>query len=138
MDANDNLWVPANQGDEIVVVVVAKKGDFNGVASDGSIHGLLFPASVEFSPDKSRLYITNLALYLPFAGVPAIAVDSGWTLQVKHNIAVIDFLRANNHAVGGAYAPPIGSTVGQQCSTRSRANRPAPAATASATFMALR
>jgi len=51
---------------------------------------LLFPASVAFSPDKSRLYITNLALFLPFAGVPAIAVDSGWTLQVKHNIAVID------------------------------------------------
>ena len=95
VDANDNLWVAANQGDEIVVVdpngrVVAKKGDFNGVASDGSIQGLLFPASVEFSPDKSRLYITNLALYLPFAGVPTIAVDSGWALQVKQNIAAID------------------------------------------------
>jgi hypothetical protein len=51
---------------------------------------LLFPASVEFSPDKSRLYITNLALYLCFAGVPTIAVDSGWTRQVQHNIAMID------------------------------------------------
>ena len=95
MDANDNLWVAANQGDEIVVVdpngrVVAKKGDFNGVGSDGSIQGLLFPASVVFSPNKSRLYITNLALYLPFAGVPTIAVDSGWTRQVQHNIAMID------------------------------------------------
>src|SRR5215469_14792848 len=84
-----------NQGDEIVVVdpsgkVVAKKGDFNGVASDGSIHGLLFPASLVFSPNKSRLYITNLALYLPFAGVPTIAVDSDWARQVQHNIAVID------------------------------------------------
>ena len=49
---------------------MAKKGDFNGVGSDGSIQGLLFPASVVFSPNKSRLYITNLALYLPFAGVP--------------------------------------------------------------------
>jgi sugar lactone lactonase YvrE len=95
VDANNNLWVAANQGDEIVVVdpngtVVAKKGDFNGVASDGSIQGLLFPASVEFSPDKSRLYITNLALYLPFAGVPTNAVDSGWTRQIQHNIAMID------------------------------------------------
>jgi streptogramin lyase len=96
VDANDNLWVVANQGDEIVVVdpngrVVAKKGDFDGIADDGSIRGLLFPASVAFSADKRRLYVTNLALYLPFAGVPAIAVDSGWTLQVKHyNIAVID------------------------------------------------
>ncbi|HEX6442014.1 MAG TPA: SMP-30/gluconolactonase/LRE family protein, partial [Stellaceae bacterium] len=96
VDANDNLWVAANQGDEIVVVdttgtVVAKKGDFNGIASDGSIQGLLFPASVAFSPDKSRLYVTNLALYLPFAGVPAIAVDSGLTLHVKrYNIGVIE------------------------------------------------
>lgn len=96
VDANDNLWVAANQGDEIVVVdptgtVVAKKGDFNGIAGDGSIQGLLFPASVAFSPNKSRLYVTNLALYLPFAGVPAIAVDSGLTLQVKrYNIGVIE------------------------------------------------
>jgi sugar lactone lactonase YvrE len=96
IDANDNLWVAANQGDEIVVVdpsgtVVAKKGDFNGIAGDGSIQGLLFPASVAFSPDKRRLYVTNLALYLPFAGVPSIAVDSGLTLQVKrYNIAAID------------------------------------------------
>jgi hypothetical protein len=65
-------------------------GDFNGVASDGSIQGLLFPVSVGFSPDKSRLYITNLALYLSIAGVSTIAVDSGWTRQIKRNIAVID------------------------------------------------
>ncbi len=43
-----------------------------------------------YSPDGKTLYITNLALYLPFADVPAIAVDSGWTLQVKqYNIARI-------------------------------------------------
>jgi hypothetical protein len=35
-----------------------------------------------------------LTLYLPFAGVPDIAVDSGWTLKVQHyNIAVIDVSR---------------------------------------------
>ena len=96
VDASDNLWVAANQGDEIVVVdpdgmAIAKKGDFDGIAPDGSIRGLLFPASVAFSPDKKKLYVTNLALYLPFAGVPAIAVDSGWTLQVKrYNIGVIE------------------------------------------------
>ena len=96
VDAKDNLWVAANQGDEIVVVdskgmLVAKKGDFYGISDDGSIQGLLFPASLVFSPDHRRLYVTNLALYLPYAGVPAIAVDSGWTLLVKHyNIAVIE------------------------------------------------
>jgi sugar lactone lactonase YvrE len=99
VDANDNLWIAANQGDEIVVVdpngtVVAKNGDFAGITGDGSIRGLLFPASIAFSPDGQRLYVTNLALYLPFAGVPAIAVDSGWALHVKHyNIAVIDLAR---------------------------------------------
>ncbi|MBV8492887.1 MAG: SMP-30/gluconolactonase/LRE family protein [Alphaproteobacteria bacterium] len=96
VDASDNLWVVANQGDEIVVVdptgtVIAKKGDFDGIAPDGSIQGLLFPASVAFSPDKKRLYVTNLALYLPSAGVGTIAVDSGLTLEVKrYNIGYIE------------------------------------------------
>ncbi|MBV9373611.1 MAG: SMP-30/gluconolactonase/LRE family protein [Alphaproteobacteria bacterium] len=95
IDGADNLWVVANQGDEIVVVdpagtVIAKYGDFNGIDRDGSIDGLLFPASPAFSPDGSTLYVTNLALYLPFAGVPEIAVDSAWTLKVRHyNIAAI-------------------------------------------------
>lgn len=101
VDGDDNLWVVANQGDEIVVVdptgkVIAKRGDFNGLNDDGSIDGLLFPASLSFSPDGKVLYVTNLALYLPFAGVPEIAVDSAWTLQVKHyDVAKIDV--ANFH-----------------------------------------
>jgi len=86
VDRDDNLWVAANQGDEIVVVdpngkVIAKHGDFNGNSHDGSIEGLLFPASLSFSPNGKVLYVTNLALFLPFAGVKEIAVDSGWTLQ---------------------------------------------------------
>jgi SMP-30/Gluconolactonase/LRE-like region len=95
LDRNDNLWVLANQGDEVVVVdptgkVIQKLGDFDGIAANGSINGLLFPASDTFSPDGQFLYVTNLALYLPYAGVASIAVDSGWTLQVKHfNVARI-------------------------------------------------
>jgi sugar lactone lactonase YvrE len=100
VDGDDNLWVVANQGDEIVVVdptgkVIAKRGDFNGLTDDGSIDGLLFPASLSFSPNGKVLYVTNLALYLPFAGPLPIAVDSGWTLKTKHydvaKIAVQDF-----------------------------------------------
>ena len=100
VDGDDNLWVVANQEDEIVVVdptgkVIAKRGDFNGISHDGSIEGLLFPASLSFSPNGKVLYVTNLALYLPFAGPLPIAVDSGWTLKVKHyniaKIAVQDF-----------------------------------------------
>lgn len=95
VDRHDNLWVLANQGDEVVIVdpsgaVIAKKGDFNGIAPGGSIKGLLFPASDAFSPDGRFLYVTNLALNLPYAGVPSIAVDSHWTLQVKKfNVARI-------------------------------------------------
>jgi len=56
IDAHDNIWVAANQADEIVVIdktgkVIAKLGDFNGVDEDGVPHGLLFPASPAFSPD---------------------------------------------------------------------------------------
>ena len=95
VDGDDNLWVVANQGDEIVVVdptgkVIAKRGDFDGFTDDGAIKGLLFPASVAFSPNGKILYVTNLALYLPFAGPLPIAVDSAWTLQVQqYNIVRI-------------------------------------------------
>ena len=42
-----------------------------------------YGASVEagaFQPVKGR----PLALFLPFAGVPEPAIDSPWTLEVKH------------------------------------------------------
>jgi sugar lactone lactonase YvrE len=88
VDSRDNLWVCANQGDEMVVVdptgkVIAKLGDFNGIDEHGVPRGLLFPASPAFSADGRTLYVSNLALYLPYAGAEP-AVDSGWTLQVEH------------------------------------------------------
>ncbi len=91
VDDHDNLWVAANQSDEIVVVdktgkVIAKLGDFDGLVDNGTPKGLLFPASPDFSRDKQTLFVTNLALDLRVAtGHPAnIAVDSAWTAQVKH------------------------------------------------------
>jgi sugar lactone lactonase YvrE len=88
VDKRDNLWICANQEDEIVVIdktgkVIAKLGDFNGVDEDGVPRGLLFPASPAFSLDGKTLYVSNLSLYLPYAGADA-AVDSAWTLQVAH------------------------------------------------------
>jgi sugar lactone lactonase YvrE len=83
VDEDDNLWVVANQADEIVVVdpagkAVAKLGDFGGAVEDGSPVGLLFPASARFLGDD--LVVTNLALDLrPFG---ATAVDSEWCAQV--------------------------------------------------------
>jgi sugar lactone lactonase YvrE len=56
VDANDNIWICANQEDEIVVVdktgkVIAKLGDFEGIDPKGIARGLLFPASLAFSQD---------------------------------------------------------------------------------------
>jgi sugar lactone lactonase YvrE len=88
IDHDDNIWICANQEDDIVVIdktgkVIAKLGDFNGFNRDGVASGLLFPASLAFSLDGKTLYVSNLTLFLPFAGALA-AVDSAWTLQAKH------------------------------------------------------
>jgi sugar lactone lactonase YvrE len=89
IDNNNNIWICANQEDEIVVVdntgkVIAKLGDFDGIDPKGIARGLLFPASLAFSNDRQWLYVSNLTLNLPFAtmGGP-IAIDSAWTLQVQ-------------------------------------------------------
>jgi len=87
IDPKGNIWVCANQEDEIVVVdptgkVIAKLGDFNGIDQNGIAKGLLFPASLAFSRDGKTLYVSNLTLFLPFAGAQK-AIDSAWTLQVK-------------------------------------------------------
>lgn len=85
IDEHDNLWVAANQADEIVVIdptgkVIAKLGDFDGIDRRGAPRGLLFPASpVRFG---GWIYVTNLALDLRLFGLPQ-AVDSQWTAQVK-------------------------------------------------------
>jgi len=88
IDRDDNIWICANQEDDIVVVdktgkVIAKLGDFNGFDKEGVARGLLFPASLAFSLDGKKLYVSNLTLFLPFAGALP-AVDSAWTLQAKH------------------------------------------------------
>jgi sugar lactone lactonase YvrE len=103
LDSNDNLWVAANQADEIVVVdptgkAIAKLGDFNGVRN-GVTNGLLFPASPAFSKDGQWVYVTNLELDLTKIGLPP-AVDSQWTTEVqRHSIARL-----------GARVPPIQSS----------------------------
>jgi sugar lactone lactonase YvrE len=88
IDKHDNIWVCANQEDDIIVLdktgkVIAKLGDFNGIDKRGVARGFLFPASPAFSLDGETLYVSNLTLFLPFAGAQA-AVDSPWTLEVKH------------------------------------------------------
>jgi sugar lactone lactonase YvrE len=86
LDKDDNIWVAANQADEIVVLdptgkAIAKLGDFNGVKT-GVAQGLLFPASPVFSKDRHSVYVTNLALDIRLFGL-AQSVDSQWTAQVQ-------------------------------------------------------
>jgi sugar lactone lactonase YvrE len=88
IDAHDNLWVAANQSDEIDVVsptgkLLARLGDFEGLTRSGTPRGLLFPASPAFSRNGEFVYVTNLALDLRIFGLPQ-AVDSQWCAQVKH------------------------------------------------------
>jgi DNA-binding beta-propeller fold protein YncE len=91
VDKHDNIWVCANQSDEIVVVdktgkAISKLGDFNGVRN-GSPVGLLFPASLARHGDW--IYITNLSLDTRTIGLPQ-SVDSQWAAQVKrHTISRI-------------------------------------------------
>src|SRR5207244_3623513 len=64
IDEQDNLWLAANQADEIVVVnpsgrAIAKLGDFGGIDAGGAPIGLLFPASLVRS--GGFIYVTNLA-----------------------------------------------------------------------------
>ena len=87
VDDEDNVWVAANQADEIVVLdptgrAIAKLGDFGGIDPRGAAVGLLFPASIVFS--HGFLYATNLALDLRLFGL-AQTVDSQWTEKVKRH-----------------------------------------------------
>src|SRR5262249_38565918 len=91
LDGQDNLWVCANQSDEIVVVDstgkgIAKLGDFDGLVDGGTPKGLLFPASPAFSRDKKTVFVTNLALDLVKGTGFAtnVAIDTPWTDRVKH------------------------------------------------------
>ncbi len=85
MDDDDNLWVAANQSDEIVVLdptgrVVAKLGDFDGIDPRGAARSLLFPASLVLA--DGFVYVTNLALDLRLFGL-AQTTNSPWSADVR-------------------------------------------------------
>ena len=93
VDEDDNLWVAANQADEIVVVdptgrAVAKLGDFDGIDRDGAADGLLFPASLRFN--GRDLLVTNLALDLRLFNPAFTSIDSAWCAEVtRYTVARI-------------------------------------------------
>ena len=90
IDDDDNIWVAANQSDEIVVLnptgrVIAKLGDFGGIDASGAPIGLLFPASLVRS--GGFIYVTNLALDLRLFGL-AQPVDAQWAAEVTTHTVV--------------------------------------------------
>lgn len=93
VDEDDNLWVAANQADEIVVIdptgrAIAKLGDFDGIGRDGAVQGLLFPASLRFA--GKEVYVTNLALDLRLFDPTFTTVDSAWAAEVtRHTVAKV-------------------------------------------------
>ena len=93
IDADDNIWVAANQADEIVVLNpsgrhIAKLGDFGGVDGRGRPIGLLFPASLVFS--GGSVYVTNLALDLRIVNPAFSTGDSEWATEVtQHTVSRI-------------------------------------------------
>jgi sugar lactone lactonase YvrE len=73
-DGAGRLWVAANQADEVVALnengrVIARLGGFQGIRTDGSPDGLLFPASAVIVGNE--MFVTNLALPL----TPTVAGD---------------------------------------------------------------
>ena len=101
IDDEDNLWVAANQADEIVIInpsgrVIAKLGDFNGLDSRAAPKGLLFPASLVRHAEF--IYITNLALDLRLFGLPQ-PVDAQWAADVKRH--TVSKIRARIPPVSG-------------------------------------
>jgi len=103
IDDDDNLWICANQADEIVVLdktgrVIAKLGDFNGISRSGRPRGLLFPASLVRVDDW--IYVTNLSLDLTKIGLPQ-AADSQWAAQVTRQ--TISRLKAKIPPVRGSH-----------------------------------
>ena len=90
IDEDDNIWVAANQADEIVVLdptgrVIAKLGDFRGIDRHGAPKGLLFPASLVRR--GHFIYVTNLALDLRVFGL-AQPVDAQWAAEVTRHTVV--------------------------------------------------
>jgi sugar lactone lactonase YvrE len=103
IDEDDDIWVAANQADEIVVVepkngsAIAKLGDFDGIGRDGAPKGLLFPASLALRGDF--LYVTNLSLDLRLFSPTFRAVDSEWAARVTtHTVARIRRPRLHRRA----------------------------------------
>ena len=91
MDDEGNLWLAANQSDEIVVLdptgkAIAKLGDFGGDVVDGSPLQLLFPASLRFQGDD--LLVTNLSLDLRLFNPAFVTDDSRWCAQVTRYTVV--------------------------------------------------
>jgi sugar lactone lactonase YvrE len=107
MDKAGNLWVCANQNDEIVVLdptgkAIARLGDFGGI-TNGVPQGLLYPTSPAFSADGKYLYVSNLALDLRLIGAAESPTSQYDALVRRYTISRISTKLAP--VAGNASAP---------------------------------
>jgi DNA-binding beta-propeller fold protein YncE len=100
IDRHDNIWVAANQSDEIVVIdptgrPLAKLGDFDGIGRRGTPRGLLFPASLVRT--HGFVYITNLSLDLRAVGGPQTLNSQPGAEVTTYTIARLPAIIPRNH-----------------------------------------
>jgi sugar lactone lactonase YvrE len=94
IDKNDNIWIAANQNNEIQVLdptgkAIAVLGDFEGITKQGIVAGLLFPS--DLAHYGRYLYVANFALDVRNLGVVQTQT-SQWAAMVKrYSIAKIPF-----------------------------------------------
>ena len=94
MDEQGNLWIAANQANEIIVLdptgrALTTLGGFGGIDNKGAVVGLLFPADLARS--GQFLYVTNFAVDLRQFGLTQTPY-SQWAAQVqRHSIVRLPF-----------------------------------------------
>ena len=100
-DDAGNLWVAANQADQVVALdengrVIAELGEFLGIRRDGAVRGLLFPASLTIV--RKMLFVTNLSL--PLNGVSGDEPEEDVTTYTVSRIKLPDSVIGNGEHNG--------------------------------------
>lgn len=90
IDQDDNIWIAANQSNQIVVIDKTGKGigvfgDFEGITSRGVVKGLLVPSDIVFF--GKYIYVTNFAWDFSTFGLTQ-HYTSQWTRLVKRHSLV--------------------------------------------------
>jgi sugar lactone lactonase YvrE len=95
IDEHDNVWVACNQSNEVLVIeptqgrVIARLGDFGGIARDGAPIGFLWSNTLAFHGDD--VLVTNLSLNMAKHTSQSLwTINGPWADEVKvHTVSKI-------------------------------------------------